>query len=228
MIANRFAGIRVEGAARRSVARRKRAGVAQSFAGRTPSRRAAGTERPGSGPGGASSSVFRVGLTTRASDRSRAPSHAMDAPSYRLVPAAGPHASSSSSTSIGSTSAPSAPVHDALRFGGPRNLVAEAHAASAHPLQHRLEAWSDTQEGFKLRTLGDLYGVHAPLRRVMEKRIVGKVRVCAFSRPKCFRHAAIAVVTKRRLRLSLLPCWSDRQGTFVWAPTRRSAMLLLD
>ena len=93
-------------------------------------------------------------------------------PSYRIVPAAA--SKSSAATEISSTAAPSAPVHDSLRHGGPRNLVSEAHAV--HPLQHRLQHFDDTQAGLKLQMLGDLYGMQAPLRRMMEKSIVGKVR----------------------------------------------------
>lgn len=92
--------------------------------------------------------------------------------SMRIVP--GPP--SQTSVSLNATEHPvHKGVHDAMRFG-PRSLAHETSAsATQHPLQHRLEQWDETRDNFKLTTMRNIYGIGAPVRTLMERRIVGHV-----------------------------------------------------
>lgn len=94
-------------------------------------------------------------------------------PSLRLVP--GP--TSSTSVSVDKTSHPvHAGVHDTMRYG-PRSLAEEASAASVqHPLQQRLERWEETRDTLKLTMQRNMFGMAAPIRTLMERRIVEHVR----------------------------------------------------
>ncbi|CAA7260011.1 unnamed protein product [Cyclocybe aegerita] len=84
-------------------------------------------------------------------------------PSLRIVPATG-----SKSASIKDTTN-SLGLHDTLQYG-PRSLAAETKSQSG--LKERLENWEATQDNLKLTLERNLYGMHAPLRRLMERKIV--------------------------------------------------------
>ncbi|KAJ3506165.1 hypothetical protein NLJ89_g7018 [Agrocybe chaxingu] len=84
-------------------------------------------------------------------------------PSLRIVPATG-----SKSASIKDTTN-SLGLHDTLQYG-PRSLAAETKSQSG--LQDRLENWEATQDNLKLTLERNLYGMHAPMRRLMERKIV--------------------------------------------------------
>lgn len=96
-------------------------------------------------------------------------SNADSGPSLRLVP--GP--ASSNSISVSSTSHPvHAGVHDSMRHGQ-RNLATEVSSSSVqHPLQHRLESWDATRDNLKLTMQRNMFGMAAPIRTLMERRIV--------------------------------------------------------
>ncbi|KAH9994390.1 proteasome maturation factor UMP1 [Russula vinacea] len=83
--------------------------------------------------------------------------------SLRIVPANAPVKASISDT------ANSLGLHDTLKYG-PRSLANEIK--STNPLQARLENWDDTQRSFKLTTHRNIYGLHAPMRQLMERKIV--------------------------------------------------------
>jgi len=84
-------------------------------------------------------------------------------PSLRLVPAKAPVKASISDT------ANSLGLHDTLKYG-PRSLVDEIK--STNPLQVRLENWDETQRSLKLTMHRNIYGLHAPMRQLMERKIV--------------------------------------------------------
>lgn len=54
--------------------------------------------------------------------------------------------------------------------------------------------WEETQDNLKLTLQRNLYGMHAPVRLLMERKIVSSVRICY---PARFRRTnlCIAVVT---------------------------------
>ena len=71
-----------------------------------------------------------------------------------------------------STAHPETGVHDAMRFG-PRSVHAETSAATAHPLEHRLEHWDATQRAWRQQVQRNTFGIGMPLRTTMERRIAG-------------------------------------------------------
>lgn len=83
--------------------------------------------------------------------------------SLRLVPSKQPAKASISDT------ANSFGLHDTLIYG-PRNLTDEIK--STNPLQARLENWDETQRNLKLTMHRNIYGLHAPVRQLMERKIV--------------------------------------------------------
>ncbi|KAH8120685.1 proteasome maturation factor UMP1-domain-containing protein [Phellopilus nigrolimitatus] len=83
--------------------------------------------------------------------------------SLRLVP------SSSDKTASVQDTSNSLGLHDALQYG-PRSLATEARAQSQ--LKQRLDNWEETQDDLKLNIQRDLYGLHAPVRLMMERKIV--------------------------------------------------------
>ncbi|KAL8278480.1 hypothetical protein RQP46_009170 [Phenoliferia psychrophenolica] len=87
-------------------------------------------------------------------------------PSLHLVPAA----SNAGSISIAST-ANSLGLHDAMRFGT-RSLAADV--APKHPLQNRLEGWEATRENLDLTLQRNMFGIHAPVRQLMERQLVSQ------------------------------------------------------
>jgi hypothetical protein len=105
--------------------------------------------------------------------------------SLRLVPAKAPVKASISDT------ANSLGLHDTLKYG-PRTLADEIK--STNPLQSRLEnvrhsmpcaitsakqgtyyQWNETQRSLKLTMHRNIYGLHAPMRQLMERKIVSHV-----------------------------------------------------
>ncbi|TDL28935.1 hypothetical protein BD410DRAFT_760702 [Rickenella mellea] len=83
--------------------------------------------------------------------------------SLRIVPG-GPEKTASlkdTSNSLG--------VHDTLQYG-PRSLATESKAQTA--LKQRLENWEETQDNLKLNLQRNLHGMHAPIRQLMERKIV--------------------------------------------------------
>ncbi|KAF5311883.1 hypothetical protein D9619_003080 [Psilocybe cf. subviscida] len=85
--------------------------------------------------------------------------------SLRIVP------SSASKTASVNNTANSLGLHDTLQYG-PRSLAAEIQTEGG--LKHRLENWEAMQDNLKLNLERNLYGMHAPLRRLMERKIVAQ------------------------------------------------------
>jgi len=86
--------------------------------------------------------------------------------SLRVVPSSSPVPTSL--VSVKST-AGELSVHDALRHG-PRSLATEVN--ELNPLQQRLDKWEETQDVLKLNLQRNLYGLHLPVRQLMERKIV--------------------------------------------------------
>ncbi|THH21023.1 hypothetical protein EW146_g482 [Bondarzewia mesenterica] len=84
-------------------------------------------------------------------------------PSYRIAPANAPKTASVSNT------ANSFGLHDTLRYG-PRSLATEVQSQGT--LKGRLENWDETQDNLKLTMQRNLSGLHAPMRLLMERKIV--------------------------------------------------------
>ncbi|KAJ7293879.1 proteasome maturation factor UMP1 [Mycena rebaudengoi] len=84
-------------------------------------------------------------------------------PSFRIVPANGPKSASVKDT------ANSLGLHDTLRYG-PRSIAAEINT-EGH-LKERLEKWDETQDNLKLTLQRNVHGMHAPMRLLMERKIV--------------------------------------------------------
>jgi hypothetical protein len=105
-------------------------------------------------------------------------------PSLRLVPANAPVKASISDT------ANSLGLHDTLKYG-PRSLAEEIK--STNPMQARLEnvscyplsriitslnrapQWDETQRTLKMTMHRNVYGLHAPMRQLMERKLVSYV-----------------------------------------------------
>ncbi|KAF9456814.1 proteasome maturation factor UMP1 [Collybia nuda] len=84
-------------------------------------------------------------------------------PSYRIVPA-----NQSKSASVQDT-ASSLGLHDTMQYG-PRSLAAEVRTEGG--LKKRLENWDATQDNVKLTLQRNIYGMHAPMRLLMERKMV--------------------------------------------------------
>ncbi|KAG8905837.1 hypothetical protein FRB99_008139 [Tulasnella sp. 403] len=91
----------------------------------------------------------------------------MDSSSFRLVP--GQYDAKTSTATVRDT-ANSLGTHDALRYGQ-RSLASDVTVGGG--LQKRLEKWDETQDNLKLNMQRNLYGLHAPVRLLMERKIVG-------------------------------------------------------
>ncbi|GJE96798.1 proteasome maturation factor UMP1 [Phanerochaete sordida] len=83
--------------------------------------------------------------------------------SLRLVPSSRPKAASIEDTANGFG------LHDTLTHG-PRSLAAEVQTVSV--AKERLENWEETQDNLKLNMQRNVYGLHAPVRQLMERSIV--------------------------------------------------------
>ncbi|KAI0736056.1 proteasome maturation factor UMP1 [Earliella scabrosa] len=62
-------------------------------------------------------------------------------------------------------------LHDTLRYG-PRSLAAEVTSTST--VRSRLENWEATQDNLKLQMQRQLFGLHMPMRLMMERKIVSQ------------------------------------------------------
>ncbi|ORY05642.1 proteasome maturation factor UMP1 [Basidiobolus meristosporus CBS 931.73] len=62
-------------------------------------------------------------------------------------------------------------VHDTLRHGF-KSVASEVTAG--HPLEAKLNNWEETQTNLKLNMQRQLYGIHAPVRVLMERDIVSR------------------------------------------------------
>ncbi|KAK9762001.1 hypothetical protein K7432_012666 [Basidiobolus ranarum] len=62
-------------------------------------------------------------------------------------------------------------VHDTLRHGF-KSVASEVTAG--HPLEAKLKNWDETQTNLKLNMQRQLYGIHAPVRILMERDIVSR------------------------------------------------------
>ncbi|KAJ8520338.1 hypothetical protein ONZ45_g2800 [Pleurotus djamor] len=85
--------------------------------------------------------------------------------SLRLVPSQGPKSASVQDTSN------SLGLHDTMQYG-PRSIAAEVKTQSE--LKGRLENWDETRDATKLNLLRNAQGMHAPMRLLMERRIVSE------------------------------------------------------
>ncbi|KAF8320518.1 proteasome maturation factor UMP1, partial [Cantharellus anzutake] len=63
-------------------------------------------------------------------------------------------------------------VHDSLRYGT-RSLVTEINATHSH--QKRLDSWEETQDNLRLSMHRNVFGMHAPMRQLMERKIVSAI-----------------------------------------------------
>ncbi|SCV69574.1 BQ2448_2594 [Microbotryum intermedium] len=116
-------------------------------------------------------------------------------PTLSLVPGA----SHASSVSIADT-ANSQGVHDTLRHGV-RSLAADV--APAHPLQSRSENWDDHQEMLQLTLQRQMFGLHMPVRQMMERTIVKQV---SHTRPTLSSHYLRTILMNRaRVSQSVVP-----------------------
>lgn len=89
--------------------------------------------------------------------------------SHRLVPSG--HSTSKSSASIAST-ANSVGLHDTLRYG-PKTIAEDVRTIGSG-LKQRLENWEETQDALKLTIQRNTYGMHAPMRLLMERKLVAQ------------------------------------------------------
>ncbi|BGP19696.1 hypothetical protein JCM10213_001874 [Rhodosporidiobolus nylandii] len=85
--------------------------------------------------------------------------------SLSLVPASQP---TSTAVSLADTAGPTG-VHDALRYGQ-RSLAADV--APKHPLENRIKQWESTRENLDMTLQRNMFGLHAPVRLMMERQVV--------------------------------------------------------
>ncbi|KAI0668739.1 proteasome maturation factor UMP1 [Trametes maxima] len=83
----------------------------------------------------------------------------------RIVPARGQKAATTEDTSN------SFGLHDTLQYG-PRSLAAEVTTSSK--VKDRLENWEATQDNLKLQMQRQLFGLHMPMRILMERKLVSQ------------------------------------------------------
>ncbi|KAF8491304.1 proteasome maturation factor UMP1 [Gautieria morchelliformis] len=60
-------------------------------------------------------------------------------------------------------------LHDTLR-NGPRSLANEVKGGSV--IQQRLTQWEETQDSLKMTMQRNLFGLHLPVRQMMERKAV--------------------------------------------------------
>ncbi|KAF7986209.1 hypothetical protein HWV62_38640 [Athelia sp. TMB] len=89
-------------------------------------------------------------------------------PSFRIVP--GPAPKSTNNTNTAKAQLNSFGLHDTLTYGA-RSIAHDVQSTSG--LQARLEAWEETQDNLKLTMARNVQGLHAPMRVLMERKIVG-------------------------------------------------------
>ncbi|CAG8455701.1 2176_t:CDS:2 [Ambispora leptoticha] len=90
--------------------------------------------------------------------------------SLRIVPSSFPEGAPSKSVK---STANSFGVHDTFRLGV-RSINTEL--LPSHPLETRLDQWDQTQTNLKLTMERRIYGIHAPIRHLMERSIVSRVQ----------------------------------------------------
>lgn len=84
-----------------------------------------------------------------------------------LIAPAGPSKTASQASTAGSLG-----LHDTLQYG-PRSIANEIRTEST--IRHRLENWDSTQDNLKLTMQRNVYGLHAPVRLLMERKLVATV-----------------------------------------------------
>ncbi|KDQ19909.1 hypothetical protein BOTBODRAFT_183933 [Botryobasidium botryosum FD-172 SS1] len=89
--------------------------------------------------------------------------------SNKLLLAPSANDETSSSTVSVQNTANSLGVHDTFRFGT-RTISTEINGKST--IQHRLENWEQTQDNLRLNLQRNIYGMHMPMRQLMERKIV--------------------------------------------------------
>ncbi|KAJ1979318.1 hypothetical protein H4R34_002872 [Dimargaris verticillata] len=104
---------------------------------------------------------------------------------------------SSSFQMFPTASAPSTDVHKtATEYGAHDTLRHGFHnvhdsVTKRHPLEPTVTQWAQTQESLKLQMHNRLYGVHAPLRLIMERRIISQ---CArMQNPASLKHSNVSL-----------------------------------
>ncbi|KAF8640595.1 hypothetical protein AX17_000257 [Amanita inopinata Kibby_2008] len=83
--------------------------------------------------------------------------------SYRIAPAK-PSKSASFRDTVNSFG-----VHDSLQYG-PSSIASQVK--SENPIKDRLENWEATQDNLRLNLKRNVYGMHAPMRLLMERKLV--------------------------------------------------------
>ncbi|CAG8777758.1 8257_t:CDS:2, partial [Acaulospora morrowiae] len=91
--------------------------------------------------------------------------------SLQIVPST--HPDPASLTKTVADTANSFGVHDTFRYGV---KSIESELLPAHPLENRLKQWEETQTNLKLTMQRRIYGIHAPVRHLMERSIVSKMQ----------------------------------------------------
>ncbi|KAI9288524.1 proteasome maturation factor UMP1-domain-containing protein [Umbelopsis sp. AD052] len=86
--------------------------------------------------------------------------------SLRIVPATTPDSTISKSTQ--ETSHSEFGGHDTLRHGI-RSIATEV--LPSHPLESHLTQWKETQDNLNLQLARQVYGMHAPIRMMMNRQI---------------------------------------------------------
>ncbi|CAG8463160.1 5205_t:CDS:2 [Diversispora eburnea] len=94
----------------------------------------------------------------------------MEIQSLRIVPSSRPDPSSVTKNLAATSN--SFGVQDTFRYGT-KSLHSEL--SPSHPLENVLNKWEETQTNLKLTMQKRLYGIHAPIRHLMERSIVSKV-----------------------------------------------------
>jgi proteasome maturation protein len=90
-------------------------------------------------------------------------------PSHRLVPSSHGNAIKGASTT---STANSLGLHDTLRYGP--KLMSEETRTIGSGLKERLESYEETQDNLKLTMQRNIYGLHAPMRLLMERKLVSQ------------------------------------------------------
>ncbi|OJT11173.1 Proteasome maturation factor UMP1 [Trametes pubescens] len=85
--------------------------------------------------------------------------------SLRIVPARDDKSATTQDTSN------SFGLHDTLQYG-PRSLATEVRKNGA--VKDRLENWEATQDNLKLQMQRQLFGLHMPMRILMERKLVSQ------------------------------------------------------
>ncbi|GAA6043505.1 hypothetical protein JCM8097_002246 [Rhodosporidiobolus ruineniae] len=94
--------------------------------------------------------------------------------SLALVPSSQPTSSSLSTADTANSHG----LHDSLTHGL-RSLAADV--APKHPLDNRLQQWDTTRETLSMTLHRNLYGLHAPVRLMMERQLVQQSAAPALS-----------------------------------------------